>query len=309
MGRHFFKRHQGRGSYDLFSTYNRYLPGVGGMFGMFGLFLVGSALGSMINAALQLVLGQDFVLEYGTLISYPVMFIPPMLYASVKSRMSNIFDNAYALDSSNFGQRGGFVMAMTVSLATIAAACLMEPVSALLPQMPEWFEKIMNQVMEGSPLWATLISVSVFAPFFEEWLCRGIVLRGLLNRTSPAAAICISAAFFAILHMNPWQAVPAFGLGLLFGYVYYKTGSLRLTMLMHCVNNTMAVILAQIPALKEADTLMDVMSPWAYACTYIAFVLILACAIIIIQAIPQKEGNLGGCDRVDNMSDLPTSIN
>ena len=78
---------------------------------------------------------------------------------------------------------------------------------------------------------------------------------------------------------------------------------------MHCVNNTMAVVLAQIPFLKEADTLMDVMSPWAYACTYIAFVLILACAIIIIQAIPQKEGNLGGCDRVDNMSDLPTSIN
>ena len=276
---------------------------------LFGLFLIGSLLGSIVTAGLQLVLGQDFVLEYGTLISYPVMFIPPMLYASVKSRMSNIFDNAYALDSSNFGERGGLVAAITVSLATIAAACLMEPVTTLLPQMPEWFEKIMNQLMEGSPLWATLISVSVFAPFFEEWLCRGIVLRGLLSKTSPAAAICISAVFFAILHMNPWQAVPAFGLGLLFGYVYYKTGSLKLTMLMHCVNNTMAVVLAQIPFLKEADTLMDVMSPWAYACTYIAFVLILACAIIIIQAIPQKEGNLGGCDRVDNMSDLPTSIN
>lgn len=276
---------------------------------LFGLFLIGSLLGSIVTAGLQLVLGQDFVLEYGTLISYPVMFIPPMLYASVKSRMSNIFDKAYALDSSNFGERGGLVAAITVSLATIAAACLMEPVTTLLPQMPEWFEKIMNQLMEGSPLWATLISVSVFAPFFEEWLCRGIVLRGLLSKTSPAAAICISAVFFAILHMNPWQAVPAFGLGLLFGYVYYKTGSLKLTMLMHCVNNTMAVVLAQIPFLKEADTLMDVMSPWAYACTYIAFVLILACAIIIIQAIPQKEGNLGGCDRVDNMSDLPTSIN
>jgi len=276
---------------------------------LFGLFLIGSLLGSIVTAGLQLVLGQDFVLEYGTLISYPVMFIPPMLYASVKSRMSNIFDNAYALDSSNFGERGGLVVAITVSLATIAAACLMEPVTTLLPQMPEWFEKIMNQLMEGSPLWATLISVSVFAPFFEEWLCRGIVLRGLLSKTSPAAAICISAVFFAILHMNPWQAVPAFGLGLLFGYVYYKTGSLKLTMLMHCVNNTMAVVLAQIPFLKEADTLMDVMSPWAYACTYIAFVLILACAIIIIQAIPQKEGNLGGCDKVDNMSDLPTSIN
>ena len=105
----------------------------------------------------------------------------------------------------------------------------------------------------------------------------------------PATAIVISAAFFAILHMNPWQAIPAFCLGLLFGFVYYKTGSLKLTMLMHCVNNTMAVVLSKIPVLKEAETFMDVMNPWAYAGAYICLAVALASAIVILSSYRKAQ--------------------
>ena len=114
-------------------------------------------------------------------------------------------------------------------------------------------------------------------------------MRGLLNRMSPFAAITMSAAFFAVIHMNPWQAIPAFILGLLFGFVYYKTGSLKLTMLMHCVNNTMAVILGRIPALKDADTFLDMMSPWAYVCVFIAWIAFIGATITVLQGIPQEE--------------------
>ena len=82
--------------------------------------------------------------------------------------------------------------------------------------------------------------------------------------TKPIWAIFWSAVFFAFIHLNPWQAVPAFVLGCLFGYVYYKTGSLKLTMLMHCVNNTLATLLSRIPGMGEAESFMDVLSPWAY---------------------------------------------
>jgi membrane protease YdiL (CAAX protease family) len=146
----------------------------------------------------------------------------------------------------------------------------------------------LEQLTEG-PLWVAFLSVSVFAPLFEEWLCRGLVLRGLLRKFNPASAIMVSAAFFAILHMNPWQAIPAFLLGLLFGYVYYKTGSLKLTMLMHCVNNTLALITSRIPSLTDAETFMDIMSPWAYVCIYIASGLFVAAAIITFKGIPQNR--------------------
>lgn len=292
-----FRTQKRKPSYSIFSGYSYYLPGINGMLMMLALFFVGAVIGNFIVMGLTAA-SAEFAHDYGILISYPVMFIPPMLYASAASRRNEIFDEGYKLDSSNFGEFSGIFTAFTVSVATIALAFLTEPVTLLLPEMPAWLKEAMEQMLEGSHLWVTVISVSVFAPVFEEWLCRGIVLRGLLKHWSPAAAIVVSAVFFAILHMNPWQAVPAFCLGTLFGYVYYKTGSLGLTMLMHCVNNTMSVILSNIPAFKDANSFIEVMSPWAYAVTYAACMLIVASAVILLKGIPTKEDALGGCDRI-----------
>jgi membrane protease YdiL (CAAX protease family) len=227
----FFRRHQGRGSYDLFSNYAHYLPDVGGMCLLFVMFLIGALLGNIIVLALGMV-SAEFAAIYGVVISYPVMFIPPLLYASAQSRRNEYFDLGYALDSNNFGRMGGWKLGLIVSIATIAAAFMTDSLTKIMPEAPQWFEDAMNSIMDA-PTWLTLLSVSIFAPLFEEWLCRGLVLRGLLQKKSPAVAISLSALFFAVLHMNPWQAVPAFILGLLFGYVYYRTGSLKLIMLMH----------------------------------------------------------------------------
>lgn len=293
----FFKKAEKR-SYDLFSNYSYYVPGVGGMFMMLLMFLVGSILGSILTVVLSLI-SPDFANIYGMMISYPVMFIPPMLYASSQSRRNEVFEKGYALDSSNFGQNRWWVMIVAVMFSTISLAFICEPLMKVLPQTPEWFEQIMNSILKNSPLWVTLISVSVFAPLFEEWLCRGIVLRGLLTKMNPAWAIIISAAFFAVLHMNPWQALPAFILGLLFGYVYYKTGSLKLTMLMHFTNNTMSAIFSKIPQFEEAETFMDVMSPWAYAAVFALSVIILAAVLLILRNIPLKGTAAGNCDEIE----------
>lgn len=292
--RHFFKRHQGRGSYNLFSTYNYFLPGLKGMIMLLLMFFVGALLGNLIILGLSFGFSAQFAQEYGTVISYPLMFVPPMIYASYQSRKNELWGNlegipegGIPLDSNNFGKLGGFRLALVASFATLAAAFVAEPINMLLPDMPEFLKKALEQLTEG-PLWITLLSVSVFAPLFEEWLCRGLVLRGLLQKLNPFSAIAVSAAFFAVLHMNPWQAIPAFLLGLLFGYVYYKTGSLKLTILMHCVNNSLAAVASRIPSLADAESFMDVMSPWAYACIYIASVLVVCCTLVIFRGIKRR---------------------
>ena len=287
--RHFFKRHQGRGSYNLFSNYSHFLPGIKGMIMLLIMFVIGGLLGNLVVLGLTFGFSAQFAQEYGMVISYPLMFVPPMLYASYQSRKNELWgsdtpEGGIALDSNNFGQLGGLPLAIIVSIATLAAAFIAEPVNALLPEMPEVLKKALEQLTEG-PLWVTLLSVSIFAPLFEEWLCRGLVLRGLLQKHSPISAIAVSAAFFAVLHLNPWQAIPAFLLGLLFGYVYYKTGSLKLTILMHCVNNTFAALTTRIPSLSDAESFMDVMSPWAYVCIFVACILIVGCTIIILRGI------------------------
>ena len=286
----------------LFNNYSYYLPGIRGMFALFLMFLLGAVLGNIVALPLAAILPAESATDWVTLISYPIMFIPPMLYARRRSKAASIFNNGLALDSNNFGHLSGVKMALIVSGMTVATSFAAEPVSALLPDMPEWFEEIMSGLTGGS-LILSFISVSIVAPLFEEWLCRGVVLRGLLTKMKPGTAIAISAAFFAVLHMNPWQALPAFLLGLVFGYVYYKTGSLKLTMLMHFVNNTLALILSRIPSLAEAETMSEIMSPWAYACVIAACVLFLAAAFVTLRAIPMRsEDATCNCDEIPSIS-------
>ena len=280
----FFRRHQGRGSYNLFSSYSHYLPGVKGVLMLAVLFLVGAILGELALLGLKAFMGESFVSAYGMIIAYPLMFIPAMLYSSVQSRINEYNTPEVKLDQNNFAPLGWVKLMFICIFSTIAVAYVIEPIVSLLPPMPQRLEDAMKAMLEDCPMWVTLLSVSIYAPLFEEWLCRGIVLRGLLNRNvSPAKAIVISSVFFAILHMNPWQAIPAFLLGSLFGYIYYKTGSLKLTMLMHCTNNTMAALLSKVSAFKDAETFMDVLSPVAYWCIYAACLMVAFCTTLVFR--------------------------
>lgn len=270
----FFQKTRKR-SYDLFSGYQYYIPGIKGTIALILLLLAGTLVGSAFTALFTLFFGADASNTYATLIAYPAMFIPPMIYASWKSRRNELFDTGYALDSNNFGKAGGWLMAIMASVATLAAGFLMDPINAAMPPMPEYLEKALESLVADSPVWVSLLSVSVLAPVFEEWLCRGMILRGLLQKMHPAWAMLISAFCFAVIHLNPWQAIPAFVLGMLFAYVYYKTGSLKLTMLMHCFNNTFAVICGQIDGVRDIESFSMIMEDWQY-------ISLLACSLILI---------------------------
>lgn len=295
----FFKRRrsaEGKG-FDLFGAYSFYVPGGSGVFWITVMFMLGAILGNIATMAMAKWISSGFASEYGMLISYPLMFIPAMLFCSSASRRNLMFEDGIALDSSNFGKYSGWSTALIVSIATVAAAFVADVFNVLLPPMPEALERVLEQMMDG-PLWVTLLCVSVFAPFFEEWLCRGMILRGLLQKMKPGWAIVISALFFAAIHMNPWQALPAFMLGCLFGYVYYRTGSLRLTMLMHGVNNTLATLMSRIPGVGDADSIMELMSPWAYWLEFAACTLTVVAAVAAISRIKIKDGEKSNCDRI-----------
>lgn len=280
-------------NYALLKGYDFYVPGWGGIFALIGLLLAGILIGSAVMLLLGVFMSKEAVDTYGLLITYPFQFIPAMIYCSLKSRSNAMFDSGVAVNSAHFGQTGGWILAIVVVLATVSAAYMSDAITKWLPPMPYYLEDLLKG-MTGGPLWVSLLSVSVMAPFFEEWLCRGEVMRGLLQRVKPVWAIVISAAFFAIIHLNPWQAIPAFILGCLFGYVYYKTGSLLLTMLMHCANNTFSVILSRLDAFKDADTWFDVLSPMEYFAGFVAAGLIIAGLVVLLRRIPleRPEGNL-----------------
>lgn len=91
------------------------------------------------------------------------------------------------------------------------------------------------------------ILLVIVAPLTEELLFRGIVLRGFLGRFRPWRAVVLSAMLFAGMHLNPWQTVSAFVLGLIFGWFYLRTGSLWPCIAGHACYNSIIVIVGAAP--------------------------------------------------------------
>lgn len=118
-----------------------------------------------------------------------------------------------------------------------------------------------------------VLTTVVGAPLSEELVVRGVIFEFSLRAFNPqcrplwkrrrakagdgaivpaaapskagiAAAIVLQAALFGFLHMNIVQGCYAFAGGLVFGWVFYVTGKLRYTMLLHFSFNTGSYLMA-----------------------------------------------------------------
>lgn len=125
--------------------------------------------------------------------------------------------------------------------------------SNLIP-MPKSMEELFMNSFQLTIL--GFISVCVMAPVLEEVLFRGILMRSFLQNYSPRKAILWSAIFFAIIHLNPWQGIPAFGLGLFMAWLFYKTGSLLPCILVHFMNNLAAFVAMMVYGVQASTTEM-----------------------------------------------------
>ena len=294
--------------YDLYSGHAWYVPGVKGMFGFIGWFLLGGLLGGIVQMIMGMFMSQQAIIDYGMIVVYPLQFLPAMVYAANQSRKNMVFDPGYVLDSRHSAPYSFGILVLVTVVMTFASIFVFDPVnywnmqltnkSSILAQFYEMFTELMKQ-MTGGPFWSSFLVVAIFAPIFEEWLCRGMVLRGLLTKMKPVWAIVISALFFAVIHMNPWQALNAFLIGLMMGYVYYKTGSLILTMIMHFVNNGTAVILSHIEKFKDYEDLywVEIMDKSTYTILFTVSCIILAACLWAFSRI-KLESPWGNIDRI-----------
>ena len=183
-----------RSSYNLLKDFEYYLPDIKGMFILLLLLLAGALIGNFVVLAFSAIPGAEGLAdEYSLLLSYPVMFIPAMIYAVNKSRFNQGFDmeEAVPLDRNNFGKTGFAALALMSVVVTLAAGFITDPISKLLPPTPEWFERLNEKMLTGTPLVITLISVSVFAPLFEEWLCSEPVAGAPCIPTRDAVRLCL----------------------------------------------------------------------------------------------------------------------
>jgi membrane protease YdiL (CAAX protease family) len=140
--------------------------------------------------------------------------------------------------------------------SVIAALGLIIPSTWMMEQLPD-LPNIVEQEFDTllSTRWGYL-TIGLLAPVAEEIVFRGAILKTLLTKYRPWVAIALSALLFSVGHLNPAQMPHAFLIGLLLGWMYWRTGSILPGMAYHCANNSVAYVLYNVypnPDIKLID--------------------------------------------------------
>jgi membrane protease YdiL (CAAX protease family) len=94
-------------------------------------------------------------------------------------------------------------------------------------------------------LWLLVIAFCVAAPVTEELFARGFLYRGWSESfLGPVGAILLSSMVWTALHLQyDWFFLgEVFSIGLLLGYLRYRSRSIWLTIILHGLNNLAAVV-------------------------------------------------------------------
>lgn len=133
-----------------------------------------------------------------------------------------------------------------------------------------------------------MLKAAIVAPVFEELIFRGVILEGFLKRYKPGYAILWSALLFGIMHLDPVQGSFAFIVGLLLGWVFWKTRSLFLCILLHAFNNSIAAINWDFE-LQSDETLREALTPLQFYTMYTIAVVIFVSSVYYIHRYYKKK--------------------
>lgn len=159
---------------------------------------------------------------------------------------------------------------------------------SILTETVELPDVMMQMSLAMSHNFVGLLALVIIGPITEELIFREAIEGEMLRRgTAPWIAILTSALAFGLAHLNLAQGLYAFPLAILFGIIYYKTGNIVLTSLLHIINNGVAAIQLytlgeEIEDISYADLLGGPL--WAYT-----FMLLLGLFSIILMTMFYKH--------------------
>ncbi|GAK61331.1 abortive infection protein [Candidatus Vecturithrix granuli] len=139
------------------------------------------------------------------------------------------------------------LLAMLVSSAAFILVGIIAALQEMIFPRSQDYQEIWDAILtqfHQIPLAATLLLISLLPGVCEELLFRGFLLHGLRKKLSNASAIIIVGILFGAFHLDPYRFLPVTLLGVLFGYMVVRTGSILTGMVAHSTNNAIAMLIS-----------------------------------------------------------------
>ncbi|MCM1533224.1 MAG: CPBP family intramembrane metalloprotease [Corallococcus sp.] len=156
----------------------------------------------------------------------------------------------------------------------LATVCL---IAFMLP-LNMWISKLIVSLGLPDPsvdidfdIASLIILAAVLPAFFEEIVFRGAIAGALEGNKNKLASLAIAGALFSLFHMNPAQTVHQFALGALLALIFYRSGSLWTTVIIHFFNNIFVIALSAIFGDEAIDSFINNNAIWLFFVGLVCF--------------------------------------
>ena len=153
-------------------------------------------------------------------------------------------------------------------------------------------ENALETATLSAPLWSNFIFMGLVAPIMEELFYRKAVIDRL-RRFGELPTLLISGILFGLVHGNFYQFFYATAVGMLFGYIYLRTGRILYTVILHAAINMVGGVYTP-EMLKRLDMTLFLHDPAAAlaasptgALMYFIYVgfLVLSCVLSLVSVV------------------------
>jgi membrane protease YdiL (CAAX protease family) len=140
-------------------------------------------------------------------------------------------------EKRSIGTKNFFITVCLMFTCTVGGNIISNFIASVLSMLRgEALENPVNTEILGESFWINLIFAVLLAPILEELVFRKYLCEKLLP-LGEGYAVIISALVFGLIHGNVFQCFYCIANGLLWGYIYVKTGKLRYTIAGHMLMN------------------------------------------------------------------------
>ena len=169
----------------------------------------------------------------------------PLLYKLVRKRAYNA--RAYSfLQSMRMGFNSYCELLPLLLLVVCIWQCCLQYLGKFYPSIAPTVQPIVGLLLDNQlpvrSLVLAFICITLLAPICEEIIFRGLILNFLVSKTNYATALLGSSMLFAALHCHFYSLPPLFCIGMWLGHVYYKSGDIRVNIVVHALFNGMNLL-------------------------------------------------------------------